>query len=522
MKKRFLLLAAISCLSINVNAANLLEVYQQAQNCDPTFQQAIAQRLSTKEGVPISIAALLPNIDFQMNPSVTRTGFAGTNFSTIVAGIGSQTISPRNTTTRAYNMTLTATQPIFNFASFNAVASSIALSHEADATLNAALQNLMIRVANAYLAILQDEDNLSFTEALKLANAESLDQAKQQYNVGLKTITDVYTAQASYDSAVAGYIAAQTTLQNDRENLRVITGKYYPYLSKLSEAFPLVRPQPDNIDIWVKIARHQNWTIKQQQYQVSSNLQLIRQTFAGHLPTLNAEGVYQRLYQDNVNGYDSLQQRNGPGTTSNREFLLNLDVPIFQGGAVVSQTNQAIYNYQAAYQQLELTIRNTVSNTRQTYLNLISGISLVSADKQAIKSNISSLEGMEASYRVGTETLVDVLNQQQKLFQAQLTYAQDRYNFVKNILLLKQAAGTLSFNDMRAINSWLVDNQNTRRTVQRVNYPSAKRAAQLTKKKPATAAAPVKKETKVDKDAKAKTKELQVVGWKSTKKDTVT
>lgn len=454
--RKFFLLITLFCWYLTANAADLLEVYRQAQSCDPTFQQAIAQRLSTKEGVPINVAALLPNINFQLDPSITRTGSSGTNYSTIIAGIGTQTIAPRNTTTRAYNMTLIATQPIFNFSSFTAVANAVALSKEADATLNAALQDLMIRVANAYLAILQDEDNVTFNAALKRANAEALDQANQQYKVGLKTITDVYTAKASYDSSVASYIAAQTILANDKENLRVITGRYYSHLSKLSENFPLIRPQPANIDIWVRIAQRQNWTIKQQQYQVSSNLQLIKQAFAGHLPTLNAQAMYQRQYQDNVNGYNSLQQRNGPGTTSNREILLDLSVPLFQGGLVVSQTNQAIYNYQAAQQQLELTIRNTINNTRQTYLNLLSGISLIAADKQAIRSNISSLEGMEASYRVGTETLVDVLNQQQKLFQARLTYAQDRYSFVKNILLLKQAAGTLSFNDLCGINHWLV------------------------------------------------------------------
>jgi outer membrane protein len=62
---------------------------------------------------------------------------------------------------------------------------------------------------------------------------------------------------------------------------------------------------------------------------------------------------------------------------------------------------------------------------------------------------------LEASYRVGTETLVDVLNQQQKVFQAQTQYATDRYAFVNNILALKQAAGTLSFDDLCAINAWL-------------------------------------------------------------------
>src|SRR5262249_22351111 len=160
--------------------------------------------------------------------------------------------------------------------------------------------------------------------------------------------------------------------------------------------------------------------------------QIIKQQFAGHLPTVSVQGALSRQYLDNINGYRTFNVRNGPGETIDRSIGLNITVPIFQGGYVVAETNQAIYNYQVAQEQLEQTVRTTVSQTRTSYLNVISGISKVSADKQAIKSNLSSLEGMQASYRVGTETLVDVLNQQQKLVLAQFQYAQDRYAFVNN------------------------------------------------------------------------------------------
>ncbi len=455
MKIKNLLLTVFFGMS-SAHAADLLEVYQQAQTCDAVFHQQMAERLSTKEGVPISVAALLPNITLQVSPSVTRYWYAGTDYTTIIPLLGTQTIEPRNVTTRAYTLNLNLNQTIFDFAKFSTVASQVALSHEADATLNLQLQNLMIRVASAYFAVLQDEENLSANEASKIFNAENLDQVKQQYDVGLKTITDVYTAQAAYDTARAQYIAAQTTLANDRENLRVITGKYYPHLSALSNHFPLISPRPADVEEWVSTALRQNWSIKASQYQVNSNLQLIRQQFAGHLPTITMQGSYTKQYANNVNSYNSLQQRNGPGTTSDKSLAFNIDVPIFEGGGVVAATNQAVYNYQAAQQQLEQAVRNTVNATRQNYLNVVSGISKVQADREAIKSNISSLEGLQAQYRVGTETLVDVLNQQRLLLQAQLAYATDRYSFVNSVLALKQAAGTLSFNDLRAINVWLV------------------------------------------------------------------
>lgn len=448
MKTKFIIFLVI-CFSHVVHAANLLEVYQQALISDPIYQQAISQRLSTKEAVPLSAAALLPTIFATANPTVTRSGFTGANVA--------DNLSPRNTTTRSNSLVLTVNQTIFNAAQFFSLRSALSISKEADAILNASLQRLMIRVAAAYFTVLKDEDTLSYNEASKLAFAEQLDQVKQQYEVGLKTITDVYTAQASYDSAMASYIAAQTTLANDRENLRVITGVYYPHIASLSESFPLVTPQPADVERWVQIAQQQNWSIKASQYVTQANLQTIKQQFSGHLPTIGLQGTLDRIYTNNINGYQTSSSNDGLSTQVDRAIGFNINVPLVSGGAVLAQTRQATYNYQVSQYSLEKTVRDTINTTRQSYRNVISGISQIKADKQAIKSNISSLQGMEASYKVGTETLVNVLDQRQKLFLAQTQYAADRYAFVNNVLLLKEAAGTLSFDDLQALNAWLTD-----------------------------------------------------------------
>lgn len=276
-KTRFALLASLFLYQATAQAANLLDVYQQALLSDPIYGEAVAQRLATKEGVPINLSALFPNISIQANPSVTRSAFAGSNFQ-VDATTGTP-LTPRNNTSRAYDLSLNISQTVFDFAQFASVAGAVASSKGADATLNSALQTLMTRVASAYFAILRDEDNLSYSEASKIAFAQQLDQVRQQYNVGLKTVTDVYTAQASYESSVANYIAAQNTLDNDRENLRVITGVYYSNLSKLSESFPLLSPQPANMEEWVKISQLQNWSIKTQQFAVETAIVISFNTY---------------------------------------------------------------------------------------------------------------------------------------------------------------------------------------------------------------------------------------------------
>jgi outer membrane protein len=442
MTKKLLLCVLLFGITFQVYAANLLDVYQQALVSDTIYHQAIATQLATGENVPINRAMLLPNASFAISPSVTKQLASGP-----AAYTGSNTV-------RELSLGLTITQTVFNFAQFAALAGAKASAKQAEATLNSAAQNLIIRVAQAYFQVLQDEDNLSSNLSSETAYEKQLDQATQEYKVGLKTITDVYTAQASYQTSVASYINAKNQLAIDRENLRVITGVLYPNLAKLSEKLPLITPQPTNMDAWVKTSQQQNWAVKAAQYGVEVAHQNIKQQFAGHLPTLSATGSYNISHTQNIGG-SAILDNSGTGQTHTSAFGLTLGIPLFEGGQVVAQTDQAKYQYELAAQQLEQQLRNTMNQARQSYLSVTAGISAIEADRKAIKSARSSYEGLEAGYEVGTQTLVDVLNQQQKLLQAELQYATDRYAYVNNLLALKQAAGTLSPQDLVALNTWL-------------------------------------------------------------------
>ncbi len=457
MKKKlaFTLIALLS-LSINAQAScNLLYIYEQALTSDPIYQQALAQRLSDKQIVPLNVAPLLPQASIYGGPSLNKQQFSG---------VASPFLSK---TSRGYLITLALKQTVFDFSKFSAVSGARAISKEADATLNVAIQSLMLRVSQAYFNVLKDEDNLAYSLSSKKAYAKQFDQANQEYKVGLKTITDVYTAQSSFDLATSNYIAAKTTLAIDKENLRAITGCIYPSIAKLSEKFPLISPRPANMEAWVQTALAQNWSIKAAQFASTAAMENIKQQRAGHFPTLNLEGSYSNGYNNNFAGTGigtSFSNSSAPGVfiptsahTTNKSVSLNLGVPLSSGGSVIALTNQAQYNYQVSTQLLEQNIRATENSTRQSYLNIIAGIQKIHSDKQAIKSTISSYEGLEARYNAGTETLVNVLNQQEKVYEAQTNYAADRYAYVNNLLALKQAAGTLCQDDLVAVNSWLVN-----------------------------------------------------------------
>lgn len=444
MKKKLLFLLLLFT-SYNALAANLMEVYQQAVTSDPVYQQNVDKTLATGEGVYISLSSLLPSVSGSYAPYLQDQTSSGP----AARFIGSHQA-------RGYNIQLNATQTIFNYAQITNFMQSRATAKQATATLNAAAQDLMVRVAKAYFQVLEDVDILKAALSTRTAFAKQLDQVNQQYKVGIKTITDVYTAQASYETSDADYITALNQLENARENLRVITGKLYPSLNKLSEKFPLVTPKPANINTWVDIAVQQNWQIKAAQYGAEAAKINIAQQAAGHLPTVNVQGTYGVQYTRNFDSTTTdFFDLPGSEKIQTSTATLNFNLPLIQGGLVLAQTRQAKDNYQLSLQQLEQQLRSTLNIARQSYLNVYADVSKISADKKAIQSSISSLEGMEEGYRVGTEILVNVLNQQQQVFTNQKQYAHDRYAYINDYLALKQAAGTLSPDDLAAINAWL-------------------------------------------------------------------
>jgi len=443
MKKILTLFCALLFANISfAQEPTLVDVFNQALTNDPIYLQSIAQRLSDREGVPISLSALLPAASISASaPQISRTLNSGAASST------------RSGSSRGYTMTLNLSQTVFDFGKLSTFAAQKSLANSADAALNAATQDLIIRVAKAYFQVLEDQDNLIYIRSTRTAFARQLDQVKQQYNVGLKTITNVYTAKASYETSVANYIGAEATLATDRENLRTITNQLYPTLAKLREDFPLVTPTPAKVDDWVTTAGKQNWSVRQAQYIAAAKRSLIQKQFAGHLPTVELDGSWQDQFSRTSSS--NVFSRSGASRSETSSAAISINIPLLSGGGVIAATHQAQYDYQVALQQLEAELRKTLTQTRQSYLNIVAGISKIHADRQTIKSSSSSLKGMEAAYQVGTETLVDVLNQQQNVYQAKQQYASDRYSYVNNLLALKQAAGTLSLDDLVAITAWL-------------------------------------------------------------------
>jgi len=420
--------------SLPAAAENLLDIYQLAQQNDPVFRAAEQEFFATREALNQSRALFLPVLTLSGSYERIYQDYS--------------TIGKTNYNNKNYGLSLR--QAVFHsdyFAQYRQADLQVA---QASARFNSAAQELIVRVADAYFQVLAALDNLRFVQAEKKAIAEQLNQTKQRFKVGLTAITDVHEAQSRYDQSVAQEIEARNLVATTRENLRELIGDYPQTLAGLAAEVPLVRPDPDDVDEWVKTAEQRSLAlIVAEKAREIARAEIDRRK-AGHYPTLDiTASAGTTITEGGV--FLSFTGR----TIDDARIGLQLNLPLYQGGLVTSQTRQAEYRYAQAREEYIRQKRATERNTRTAYLNVISNISTVKAFKQALKSARTALEATEAGYEVGTRNAVEVLNSRREVFRAERDYARSRYNYIVQALRLRQAAGILTETDLIAINKWL-------------------------------------------------------------------
>ncbi len=457
--KLTLLALGLGGIAASAGAEDLMQIYQQARQADPTLATAGANKGASDAGVGIARAPLLPQLGASLGYS--HSDSRSSSISPQPTGNGNYALVPviGNSHDRSRTAQASLTQTLFNWGDISRLRGARQGARGANANYDAAVQDLIVRTASAYFGVLTAEDQLTFAKSNQKALAKQLDQAEQRFKVGLSAITDVQQARANYDSAVAQTIQAQNGVDNAREAMVQITGKDFGDLKKLRDDLPLDKPSPDNLQAWVNLALKQSPVLASSQFSLNAAQDNVSAARAGHLPTLSASLVRTDApswgTRSSEFGGTSVGSFPGNGWSGDTTIGVTLNVPLFTGGLANSQVHQAVFQRDAAQDQLELTRRGVVASTRNAYRAVLAGISEVEANKQAVASAEKSLEATEAGFEVGTQTIVNVLLAQQAVFQAQSAYSLARHQFVLSGLQLKQAAGEVSIKDIEAVNALL-------------------------------------------------------------------
>ncbi|MDW2744797.1 outer membrane channel protein TolC [Atlantibacter subterraneus] len=436
MKKLLPILIGLSLTGFSAmsQAENLLQVYQQARLSNPDLRRSAADRDAAFEKINEARSPLLPQLGLGADYSYSN-GYRDAN------GINSNTTSA----------SLSLTQTIFDMSKWRQLTLQEKSAGIQDVTFQTDQQTLILNTATAYFNVLSAIDALSYTEAQKQAIYRQLDQTTQRFNVGLVAITDVQNARSQYDNVLANEVTARNNLDNALEQLRQVTGNYYPQLASLNvDAFKTAKP--DSVNNLLKEAENRNLALLQARLSQDLAREQIRLAETGHMPTVGltaSTGISDSSYSGSAT---NTAQYNDSNVGQNKVGI-NFSLPIYSGGAVNSQVKQAQYNFVGASEQLESAHRNVVQTVRSSFNNINASISSINAYKQAVVSAQSSLDATEAGYEVGTRTIVDVLDATTTLYNAKQQLSSARYNYLINQLNIKSALGTLNEQDLQILNS---------------------------------------------------------------------
>ncbi len=416
-------------------AQSLQELYEAARGFDGIYLAARANADSVQYRVAQTEALARPSAGMKVDAGTAQTDPPSTSIKS----------------THSLRAEVTGKYPLFNRANAVTIEQARKSLTLAQADLDAAEQDLIVRVSQAYFDVLAAQDALATTRASKAATSEQLASAKRNFEVGTATITDTREAQARFDLGTAQEIAAENDLRTKRIALDTLVGRsgVVPRLLVTPVRLPPVAPA--NAEDWVTEADQRHPTVRRARVAMDVARLETDKARAGKLPTVDALASVST--GDQRGTLPALNRSSG--NTLNGSVGVQMNWPLYTGGATDNRVSETVALEEKARNDLEAARRGVGQNTRVAYFGLQSGLSQVQALEAAESSSKLALEATQLGYRVGVRVNLDVLNAQTQLFTTQRDLAKARYEVLLGSLRLRQASGQLSAADLQTITTLL-------------------------------------------------------------------
>lgn len=447
MTLRSWLLVLLVCFALSpaVKAMDIITIYELAVANDAVFGADTAEYQAEQQAPDTARSLLLPALSARAGAGrVSDERYVGGGFD-----LGGDLVTDGDANFNRRDFFIEFRQSIYDRKRILGYRQSKTRAEEADVDFAIARQSLIVRTVERYFAVLAAKDNIDLTVANRKALQRQLELAEERLQVGLGTTTDLFDAQARFSLAEAEEIEAYNLLENAQQSLAELIGQVpREPLKRLKPSAPLLTPQPNDIDTWVQRALANNLELTASKKSEEFALQDIEREKAGHLPILDFVVDYTVIDDDG--------SISGPGIrTEGTDAMVQLKVPILEGGAVVSRTKEAGFRYQAAQKRTEGARRSAEQIARSAFLNTITRIKQVEALDKAVLANKSAVEAKQEGFDAGLNTNIDVLDAQRDLFRAQRDHLQSRYDYILNRLDLEAVVGDLHKDDIVQVNGWL-------------------------------------------------------------------
>lgn len=427
--------SSILCLaSVNSVQASatvgLMDVYQMASQHDSTLAQARAQYQADQQSVNMAKSYLLPQVTADGSYALSD----------------SHTSDSDSTTRRA---SITLTQSLYNhktWAGYEQVKQGLETSKY---IMKTAEQDLILRVTEAYFNVLLAQQDLQLFKAKEKADKTQLERAQASSEVGLASRVDVLQAKSSYDLSRSDRISGENSLDISLEELAKLTGKSLINLKSLSMQVALPKANVNIADLEAKVEA-QNLGVKQAASKVLTAEQEIEIKKGGYWPSVNFEASYTDT--DIVDYAGSNPDFADSQSTSAK---VTLSVPLYSGGLTSSEVSAARYQSTVAKQALRESQEQALLDVRVQARTLEAGASLISALREAVKSNDAFLEAAEEGYQVGLKSLLEVLTARSNQYAARKNLVAAIHNQVLNNLRLESNLGDLTTEDLMVFDKLL-------------------------------------------------------------------
>lgn len=440
---RLFLSAALAALApASAFADTLGDALASAYKTNPTLDGARQQTRQADEAFAQARAGFLPQVGV--------TGSYGSQLRITETETFFGTQRAKNTS-EPQNATITASQSLFEGGRRLAqIGQANAQIEGAQEGLRSTEQQVMLQVISVYVDVRRDEEVVRIRENNVTLLERQLQAAKDRFEVGEITRTDVAQAQARLSGAQAGLAAARSALAASRAEYARIVGQTPGTL----EAAPPVAGLPDNLDDAVAIALETNPDLLRFRQNERAARQQVRIERADLLPQVS---VFGRMARD--------IEPAGPGVeVESQVAAAQVTIPLFEGGFARSRTRSARVGVLRAAAQTEEVRRSVVSQTTSAWNDYAAAQRVIEASKEQVRANELALEGVEQEQQVGLRTTLDVLDAQQELLDSQLSVIRaerDAYVAAHGLLL---SIGKLDAKAL-SVNAPLYDPEDHRRAV---------------------------------------------------------
>lgn len=418
------------------SALDLSESLEAARAYDATWQAAQFAREAGLERKHQGRASLLPQIQISTSASRSKS-----------ESLEGEREAPSRS--RRQSVGVGVSQVVFDWGKF--VQWSMAKQRASiadDQALNAE-QELILRVANQYFAVILAQDQLMFAQAAKAALSKQLAFAKKSFEVGTMTVVDQYEAQANFDHVVAQEMLAEHKLALARENFFQVTGREADQLSCFNISAPLISPEPDVEQDWLARADAQNYSLRIQEKQYWLAKRDIQTAYAEHLPSVSLRGNYGEDRSRTFAPFGGVSRSDSRSSS----VMLDVSIPIFSGGAAMSMVREKGFLAEQARAELNATRRKVRQDTRAAFLGVNSGRAQVVARAKTVESLQKQLEATRLGREVGVRTSLDLLTAERQLLDARSNLSQARVDYLSAHLQLAALTASLNSERLQRLNA---------------------------------------------------------------------